>query len=75
MEEEWIVTKISASKEDAYVAQPRRLGIDVDIGEEVLVSGLTKSEAVSTVSSIGDGNWFDYSNERLFVCRIERERR
>ena len=70
MEEEWIVTKISASKEDSYVAQPRRLGIEKN--EVVLASGLSKEEAVSMVSSIGNGRWLNDKDERLFICRIER---
>ena len=65
MEEEWIVTKISDETEERYIAQPE--GTNLVTNEMLLVSGLSKEEAVCMVSSIGNGGWFKYRGVDVFV--------
>ena len=63
-EEEWIVTKLIKGNEERYIAQPE--GTNLVTNEMLLVSGLSKEEAVCMVSSIGNGEWFKYRGVNVF---------
>ena len=65
MEEEWIVTKLIKGNEERYIAQPE--GTNLVTNEMLLVSGLSKEEAVCMVSSIGNGRWLKYRDVNIFV--------
>lgn len=68
MEEEWIVTKLVAAHEDRYIAQQEGTKLATD--EMILVSGLSKDEAVSVVNSIGEGTWVKWLHWDIFIHTV-----
>ncbi len=67
-EEEWIVTKLIKGNEERYIAQPE--GTNLVTNEVLLVSELSKDEAVSVVNSIGEGTWVKWLHWDIFIHTV-----